>query len=355
VSRFSVEAGHPLRDFELELSLQLEAGCLALAGPSGAGKSTLLRIVAGLVRPARGRVVCDGETWTDTDAGIFVPPERRACGYLFQDYALFPHLRAWQNVAYPLQKLARGDRRRRAEELLERFGVRHVADDRPDALSGGERQRVALARTLAREPLVLLLDEPLAALDARTRAHAARELGNALREASVPALLVTHDFAEAAQLGDEVAVIDRGRIVQRASPAELAARPASGFVADFLGATVLTGLAREGTGGLTLVDLDGGGTIASTDPGQGPTAASVFPWEVTLEAPGTEDHGTAQNRLGGRVVSLTQVGNRVRVALATPQPLAAEVTEAALRRLSVGVGDAVDARWKATATRLAPL
>jgi molybdate transport system ATP-binding protein len=354
-SLLSVEARQPLRDFELEVALELRQGCLALAGPSGAGKTTLLRIVAGLARPACGRVACDGRTWTDIAGGIFVPPERRACGYLFQDYALFPHLRAGQNVAYALHGLPRSDRRRRAESLLDRFGVRHLANALPEELSGGERQRVALARTLAREPRVLLLDEPLSALDTRTRAGAARELANALREASVPALLVTHDFSQAAQLGDEVAVIDGGRIVQRGSASELAAKPASGFVADFLGASVLTGVARPGRGGLTLVELGGGGTIASTDSGRGPTAASVFPWEVTLEAPGTADHGSAQNRLGGRVVSLTRVGNRVRVALATPQPLAAEVTEAALRRLALGVGDPVEARWKATATRLTPL
>ena len=284
-----------------------------------------------------------------------MPPERRPCGYLFQDYALFPHMRAWQNVAYPLQGLARDERRRRALSLLERFGVGHLADAWPEALSGGERQRVALARTLARKPRVLLLDEPLAALDPRTRASAARELERALREERVPALLVTHDYAQAAQLGDAVAVVDRGRIVQLGSPAELAARPASSFVADFLGASVLTGEARPGPAGLTVLDLDGGGWITSTDAGAGRTAASVFPWEVTLEAPGTEDHGSAQNRVLGRVVSITSVGNRVRVSLATPQPLGAEITEAARGRLALTVGDPVEARWKATATRLAPI
>jgi molybdate transport system ATP-binding protein len=351
----SFDASQPLRDFELEVALELPSGCLALAGPSGAGKSTVLRIAAGLVRPAKGRVACDRKIWTDTAHGIFVPPERRSCGYLFQDYALFPHLRAWQNVAYPLRGLPRRERRRRAGSLLARFGVEGLADARPTTLSGGERQRVALARTLARGPRVLLLDEPLSALDTRTRAAAARELADTLREASVPTLLVTHDFAEAAQLGDEVAVIDQGRVVQRGTAAELSTRPASAFVADFVGAGVLTGLARHGPDGLTVVELEGGGTITSTDRGMGPVAASVFPWEITLEAPGSVDHGSAQNRLTAKVVSLTQVGNRVRVGLATPQPLGAEVTEAARARLALAVGDHVDARWKATATRLAPL
>jgi ABC-type sulfate/molybdate transport systems ATPase subunit len=283
-----------------------------------------------------------------------VAPERRSCGYLFQDYALFPHFRAWQNVAYPLSGLTRGQRRARAQELLERFGVGHLAEARPGALSGGERQRVALARTLARRPRALLLDEPLSALDPQTRAGAARELASALRAEAVPALLVTHDFAQAAQLGDEVAVIDRGRVVQRGAPAELATRPASAFVAEFLGASVMTGVAHPGPGGLTVIELDGGGSIVSTDPAEGPAAASVFPWEVTLEAPGTAAHGSAQNCLEARVLSITPVRNRLHVSLATPQPLAAEVTEAALGRLPLAPGDLVEARWKATATRIAP-
>jgi molybdate transport system ATP-binding protein len=344
-----------LRDFELQVALEVRAGCLVLAGPSGAGKTTILRVCAGLARPQAGRVAVDGEVWTDTAAGVFVPPELRRCGFLFQDYALFPHLTALQNVAYALADEPRRTRRARAAGLLERFGVATLADSRPADLSGGERQRVALARTLARSPRVLLLDEPLSALDTRTRAAAGRELGAALREAAVPALLVTHDFAEAALLGDEVAVIDRGRLVQRGPARELASKPASAFVADFLGASVLEGRARPAAGGLTLVELDGGGAIASTDSAQGRAAASVFPWEVTLEPPGTAGHGSAQNRLPGTVVSVTPVGNRFRVALATPQPLAAEVTEAAFDRLSLRVGDPVDACWKATATRLSRL
>jgi molybdate transport system ATP-binding protein len=337
------------------VALEAGAGCLALAGPSGAGKTTILRVCAGLTRPDTGRVAVDGEVWTDTARGVFVSADRRRCGYLFQDYALFPHLTAWQNVAYSLTDEPRRARHARAVALLERFGVATLAESRPADLSGGERQRVALARTLARSPKVLLLDEPLSALDARTRAAAGRELGAALREADVPALLVTHDFNEAALLGDEVAVIDRGRLVQRGDARALAAEPASAFVADFLGASVLEGIARPAGAGLTFVELDGGGAVASTDSAQGRAAASVFPWEVTLEPPGTADHGSAQNRLHGTVVSVTPVGNRFRVALTTPQPLAAEVTEAAFDRLSLRVGDRVDACWKATATRLSAL
>jgi molybdate transport system ATP-binding protein len=350
-----IHARMPLREFALDVAITVEAGCVALAGPSGAGKTTVLRICAGLMRPVAGHVRCDGETWLDAAAGIDLPPERRSCGYVFQDYALFPHMTAWQNVAYGLRPAGRRERRARAEELLARFGAESLAAARPGELSGGERQRIALARALAPAPRALLLDEPLAALDGRTRAAATRELGTVLREAQVPAVLVTHDFAEAAHLGDEVAVMDRGQIVQRGPAEGLSTRPASAFVAEFAGASVLRGTARPGPGGLTAVDLDGGGTVVSTDWAEGRTAATVFPWEVTLEPGGGGEHGSAQNRLSVTVTSLARVGNRLRVGLAAPQPLSAEVTEPALRRLVLEPGSTVEAHWKATATRLTPL
>src|SRR5687767_1344246 len=164
----SLDARVTLRDFELDVELDLAGGCLAIAGPSGAGKTTILRLCAGLLRPRQGRIVCDGQTWVDTASGVWAGPDERACGFVFQDYALFPHMRAWQNVAYGMRGLERGQRRRAAEELLERFGLNALADAHPGSLSGGERQRIALARALATAPRVLLLDEPLAALDART-------------------------------------------------------------------------------------------------------------------------------------------------------------------------------------------
>jgi molybdate transport system ATP-binding protein len=342
-----VEATTRLGALELDVALEARAGeCLALAGPSGAGKTTVLRIVAGLLRPDRGVVACGERTWLDTARGVDLAPERRRCGYVFQDYALFGHMPAWRNVAYA------GAGREHALALLERFGLGARAHARPAELSGGERQRVALARALAREPDVLLLDEPLSALDARTRAAATRELAAVLRETGVPALLVTHDFHEAALLGDRVGVLDHGRVVQLGTAAELSARPASAFVADFTGAVVLTGTAFPGPDGVTLVALDGGGRLASTDTAEGPVAASVYPWEIVLEprpAP-----GSAQNHLVAEVVSVTTVGGRARIALAAGQPLVAEVTAAAVRELSLSPGARVTATWKAAATRLAP-
>jgi molybdate transport system ATP-binding protein len=336
---------------ELEAALEVQRGeCLALAGPSGAGKTTLLRAIAGLARPRAGFVRANGATWLDTSRRIDLPVERRRVGFVFQDYALFPHLTALDNVAY-----ANGDRTR-AAELLERLGLTGAAPARrPAALSGGERQRVALARALAREPDVLLLDEPLAALDPRTRARSGRELADILREIDAPTLVVTHDFSEAAALGGSVAVVDHGRIVQQGPAAELSARPASGFVADFTGAVVLTGTASPGSAGLTTVRLDGGGSVVSTDRASGPVALAMQPWDLAIEPAGTGAAGSAQNHLRAHVTAVTPLGNRARVALRAPQDLVAEVTTASAERLRLEPGAAVVVTWKATATRLVPL
>ncbi len=343
----------PLREFELALELEVAPGtCAALVGPSGAGKSTALRALAGLHRPERGRIELDGEPWFDGEARIDLAPERRSCGYLFQDYALFPHLSAWRNVAFGLERLDRPARRRRALELLESFGIAELADELPARLSGGERQRVALARALARRPRSLLLDEPLSALDARSAAAASRTLSAALAAAAVPSVLVTHDFAEAALLADEIAVIDRGAVIQRGAAAELSARPGSAFVADFAGASVLLGSARPRADGLTVVELDGGGALSSTDAAEGPVGAAIYPWEVAIEPLGAEPAGSMLNRLVAEIASVTEIGNRARIGLLAPQPFAAEITGASVARLGLRPGERVIASFKATATRL---
>jgi len=342
-----------LSDFELDLSLDVPSeGCLALVGPSGSGKTSLLRCVAGLSRPESGRIECGDELWSDSEGGAFVPPEERRCGYLFQDYALFPHLNAWRNVAYGLRGPS-GERRARALDFLDRFGLADRAEAKPRTLSGGERQRVALARALAVEPSALLLDEPLSALDASTRGRAARELTATIAAAGVPTLLVTHDYTEAATLADEIGVIADGRIVQRGTAGDLAAAPGSAFVADLVGSVVLTG--RAGTPGDsgTPVELGGGRTVWTTnscEPGE--VALSVHPWEILLEPAGSEAAGSARNRVPARVVSLTRLGNRVRVGLDAGQPVAAEVTPQAVDELGLSPGQEVLAVWKASATRV---
>jgi molybdate transport system ATP-binding protein len=350
-----VEAATALGALDLEVALEVPAGrCLAIAGPSGAGKSSTLRIAAGLLRPDRGRVTCGEEVWLDTARAIDRRPEERRCGYVFQDFALFPHQRAWQNVAYALRDRPRAARRQEARAWLGRFGLEDLADARPATLSGGERQRVALARALARRPDVLLLDEPLSALDTRTRAEAARELAGVLRETEVPAILVTHDFAQAAMLGDEVAVVDAGRVVQQGTASELAARPASAFVADFAGAVVLHGTAAPASDGTTVVTLAGGHRIRSTDRAEGAVAATVFPWEITVEPPGGHPPRSTQNRIDAEVLSVTTIGGRVRLGLTGAEHLTAEVSTTAVAHLHLAAGARVSATWKAAATRLVP-
>jgi molybdate transport system ATP-binding protein len=351
-----VELAHAVGSLGLGIRFEVSPGrCLALAGPSGAGKSTILRVIAGTVRPDRGRITNGDDVWVDTRGGAWRPPEQRRCGYVFQDYALFPHLSAWRNVAYGLRSLPAGKRREIALELLDRFGLAERADSKPATLSGGERQRVALARALAPRPDALLLDEPLSALDSRTRASAGRELSSTLRSLDVPVVLVTHEWGEASLLGDEICVIDRGRIVQRGGASELAASPATAFVADFTGAVVLTGTVRATDGELTIVDLDGGGVASSTDRATGRVALSVYPWEITISRTPPPVDESAQNRLRARITSVTTVGNRVRLGLAAGQPLVAEVTGIAIEDLNLAVGREVTATWKATATRVMSL
>jgi molybdate transport system ATP-binding protein len=346
----------PRAGFALDVALEVRPGsCLALAGPSGSGKTTVLRGIAGLLAPRSGRVRCGDEVWLDLARRINLPPERRRCGYVFQEDALFEHQRVWRNVAYGLRDRSRDARRRRALELLDRFGLGHLADARPSHLSGGERQRVALARALAPEPPALLLDEPLSALDTRTRGDARRALAETLAAAHVPAVLVTHDFEEAALFGDEVAILDAGRVAQRGRAAEVAAAPANSFVADFSGAVVLIGTSRRQPVGGSLVALDGGGEVASTREATGRTAASVYPWEISLDPPGVERHGSIRNHLPATVSTITTLGGRVRVGLDGPQPLTAEITEASLRDLGLRRGSPVVASWKAAATRLSPI
>ena len=338
----------------IDVSFGVQRGeCLAIAGPSGAGKSTVLRMLAGLQRPGAGLVKLGARVLFGGASGIDLPPEERRCGMVFQEYALFEHQRAWQNVAFGLRDVRRRDLRDRAIAVLDRFGLGSLADAPVTTLSGGERQRVALARAVASEPELLLLDEPLAALDVRTRARAAHEISALVAELDVPAVLVTHQFLEAALLASFIAVIDGGAIRQRGTASELTAEPATAFVADFTGANVLSGFARAGSDGLTVVELNGGGTLVSVDHAEGDVAVSVPPWEVGLRRAGVEaPKESTRNLLSGTVTSVTPAGNRLRVGVALPQPLIVEVTQPAMRELAVTEGSEVSAVFKASATRL---
>jgi molybdate transport system ATP-binding protein len=333
---------HPLRSFDASLELTVAPGTTtALVGPSGAGKTTVLRVISGLLRPQRGVVSLGDDVWLDTRSGTDVPPERRRVGYLFQEYALFPHLAVLANVRF-------GTRRNvSVDALLERFRISHLTRARVQELSGGERQRVALARALAFDPGVLLLDEPLSALDAHTKATVRAELHELLRDLALPTILVTHDFEDAAALADTVGVIVDGKILQTGTAAELVASPADSFVASFTGATLLEGTASAAANGLTEVVLDAGGTAWSSDSGVGRVGLAVYPWEVSLSHEMPED--SAVNHIRATVASIVPLGNRTRIRVG---PIVAEVTAASAERLGLREGDVAVASFKATAARL---
>jgi molybdate transport system ATP-binding protein len=346
-----VDFHHRLRG--LHLSVEVAAGreTLALVGPSGAGKTTVLRAIAGLLRPDRGRITVEGRAVLDTEAGVDVPPESRGVGLVFQEGALFPHLTVAGNVAYGLRgRVPRRRRGERARAVLERFGIAHLAGTRPERLSGGERQRVALARTVAAGPSVLLLDEPVAALDPVSRALVTSELVRHLARLGLPAILVSHDFTDVAGLAGRIAVIEAGRIVQQGPASELLQAPASPFVAAFTGVNYFAGVASR-RGHLTEVRTNGA-LLVSTEEAEGAVGAVVPPWDVSLAA--TRPEGSALNALEGPVTRVAALGNRVRVTIGSRPPVVAEITEDSAKRLAVSPGLRLVATWKATGTRLVP-
>ena len=330
----------PLRSFELELALEVDR-TVALVGPSGAGKTSVLRAISGLARPPRGRIALDDDVWLDSDRRLFRKPDERRVGLVFQEYALFPHLTVRQNVAYAGTA--------RADEYLERFRISDLATARPTSLSGGERQRVALARALARGPGVLLLDEPLSALDSHTKGTVRAELQELLHELALPVIVVTHDFEDAAALAERVGVIVEGRLRQFATPNELVDRPTDQFVASFTGANLLRGKASR-VDDMTLVQLETGELVYSTELAEGNVGVVVYPWEVSISRLHQQD--SAMNLIQGEIRSVAAMGNRVRVRIG---PITAEVTTSSAEKLELARGGTAFATFKATGTRLVPL
>ena len=341
-------------DFSLDVSIAAPASTtVAILGPNGAGKSTFLRTIAGLAPIDGGRIEIDGSVVDDASAAIFVPAERRRVALVFQQYLLFPHLSALDNVAFGLRarRVGRADARRRAQEALDAVGLAPLARRRPHELSGGEAQRVALARALVTDPEVLLLDEPLAALDVSTRASVRRDLARRLDDHRGARLVVTHDPVEAAALANDVVVIEGGRVVQRGTPAELAARPRSRYVADLVGVNFLTGTARRG-----VIDVDDDGTnvatVVAADAVDGEVVVAIHPRSVVVHL--TRPEGTARNVWQGRVASIDPEGDRVRVVVDGPLRLVAEVTPAAVAALALSTGAAVWVSVKATEVTVFP-
>jgi molybdate transport system ATP-binding protein len=326
-----------------------------LFGPSGSGKTTVLRALAGLDRPDAGFVRFEGETWFDGGRGLSVSPQRRRVGLLFQEYALFPHLSAGANVAFGLHHLPRTARRERVREVAARLGIEDLLVRRPGQLSGGQRQRVALARALAPSPRLLLLDEPLSALDAPARAELRGELRRTLESSGVPALVVTHDRVEALALGDRMAVLVDGAIRQIGAVQQVFGAPASAEVARVVGTeNVLPvhlvrradGLARVRAGPVELVGLDPGDLDDEA-------YACIRAEEVVLEeAAGAPS--SAQNRLEGTVTDRADEGPLVRIRIDCGVPLMALVTRASAERMRLVPGRGIAALVKTPSVRIVP-
>jgi molybdate transport system ATP-binding protein len=326
-----------------------------LFGPSGSGKTTILRCLAGLERPQHGAIHYAGETWFDADARIMRPPQGRGIGYLFQDYALFPHLTVSRNIGYALTGWSRPAQSARVSELLVLCHLQGLEERRPSQLSGGEQQRVALARVLAPRPRLLLLDEPLSALDGPTRDRVRAELRGVLQGQGTPAVCVTHDWVEALTLADEVAVIAGGRILQLGSPDEVFTRPVNAEVAAIVGVeTVIAARKAESLDGLIALDV-GSARIWALDPGDQVDAffVSIRAEDVTLEIGGLPS-SSARNHLIGRVEEIHPAGPVSRVVVDCGFRLTALVTRQAIRELNLRPGAAVTALVKASAIHLIP-
>src|SRR5215469_9067583 len=270
----------------LDIAFAVASGeVLALLGPNGSGKSTTLRALMGLLPLAGGRIVLDGTVLDDPAQKVRVPPERRPIGLMFQDYLLFPHLSALENVAFGLRAKGTDKKaaRDKASQTMARLGLEGLAEAKPGSMSGGQQQRVAMARALVTDPKLLLLDEPLAALDVSTKTDVRRLLREVLSQSDAANVLVTHDLLDAVALGDRMVVIENGGIVQTGTPAEVTARPRSRYVADLVGVNLLRGTAHG-----TVLDLDGGGQLATTTAASGAVLATVSPTAVTVSRPRPE-------------------------------------------------------------------
>jgi molybdate transport system ATP-binding protein len=332
--------------FSLAVAFAVPPGqVLAVLGPNGAGKTTLLRATAGLTPVAEGHITLGGQVVDDAAAGTFVEAARRPAGYVFQDYRLFPHLNVAENVAFSprARGLGKAAARAAARSWLDRLGLAALAARKPAELSGGQAQRVALARALAADPALLLLDEPLAALDAQTRLDVQSELRRHLADFAGPCLLVTHDPLEALVLADRLLVLEDGQIVQDGPPGQVARQPATQYVAKLVGLNLYAGRADG-----PAVTLSAGGSFTVPDHGEhGDVLVAVRPSAVTVG--GEQPHATsARNVWPAVVIGLTMLADRVRLDLDGQPSALVDVTPAAVTELSLRPGRQVWLSVKAT-------
>ncbi|HSL11124.1 MAG TPA: ABC transporter ATP-binding protein [Actinomycetota bacterium] len=342
--------------FEVVAAFEAAAGeTVALLGPNGAGKSSVLSTIAGLVPPVSGEIRLDGHALDGAD--VHVPPERRPIGVVFQDLLLLPHLSAVENVAFPLRArgVPRAEARSSSAALLERLDVGARAAALPRDLSGGEAQRVALARALVSEPRLLLLDEPLSALDVGARAAVRDLLQAELRRFPGVRVIVTHDPVEAMTLADRLVVLEAGRVTQIGTPHEIRDAPRSPYAADLVGLNAFRGAVERLDDGAGRLRTDGGDVVVPwPDVEVGAVILGLLrPADVTLSA--ERPTGSARNVLSGRVTSVAIDGDRARVRLASDPPVVAEVTIGSVERLRIEEGRELWASFKAVEVRTIPL
>ena len=347
VERLSLQVGvFALRD----ISFTLRAGeTFVILGPSGAGKSLLLETLAGFYRPARGRIVIGGRDLTDA------PPEARRIAFMFQDYALFPHLTVAQNVGFGLRFAPASSGAEAVDALLARLGLEHLAGRKPARLSGGEKQRVALARALAMQPALFLFDEPLSALDARSRDTLRSDLKAFLARAQVPAIYVTHDQMEALALADKMAVMNAGALLQVGTPSEIFNAPASEAVANFVGVeTVLEGRVQSVSDGMARITIGGRMLHALANEATAADAivlACIRPEDVGL-AKSVHPDSSVRNQFPARVTAIEASGPLFKITLDADFPLVAYVAKQSYLELGLAPGTEVIASIKATAVHL---
>jgi len=320
------------------------AHTLALVGPNGAGKTTVLRVIAGLLRMDEGHVAVDTTVFEDTRTSTWLPPEARQVGFMSQESTLFPHLSVVDNVAFGARcrGVERAAARRRAEDWLERVGLQAYARRHPEALSGGQAQRASLARALITEPRILLLDEPLASVDAAMRLDLRRTLREHLARFAGIRILVTHDPVEAAGLADRVLIVEGGMVVQEGTFAEVTARPRSAWVARMAGLNLLRGETTDG-----VLRLENGEVLTVAAAPRGSVLAAIHPRAVALHR--QPPSGSPRNILRGNVAGLDADGDRWRIRVEGAVPLVAEVTPRAAAELRLADGGDVFATIKATA------
>ena len=332
------------------------ASTTVLFGPSGSGKTTVLRCLAGLEHPQEGSIRFGDEVWFEAEDQLFVPPQRRGIGFVPQEYALFPHLSVAHNIGYGLNHVGRRERQERIEETMAWLGLKDLERRRPIELSGGQRQRVALARALTRRPRLLLLDEPLSALDGPTRLRLRGEMRRLLKQLGIPTLLVTHERTEALALGDQLLVMDGGRIIQRGAVHEVFSRPANLAVAGIVAMeTVQPGRVVESGDGLVTV-VAGLSKLVALSPHllAGSDVYVCIRAEDVILVKGVPARSSPRNCLPAVVKGLAAEGSVMRIDLDVGFPLAAILTKQACEELALMSGDSVMALVKAPQIHLIP-